>query len=271
MSSDKSFISFPPGYLGGKPIKFPLLANDERLFAISKPCGISTFQHEWTLGKPDIAMALRRELLKGKPQLAKLGIEGLYRVFNLDAELSGVLLFAKNEENEGILKNASGSGQFIYRYHILVSTETVERSIRCDLPIAKHFHDRRMLVSHKTGRKCETQFNFLRPFGQYQLWEAVTSDMRTHQIRIHAAEMGLSIVGEWVYSDGGEVFLSALKKDYRSGKGREEPIYDGLCLHLVEVDFANVPEFEHPPIVAPLPGRFETLLKRLDGHRGRRG
>ncbi len=99
MSSAKAFISFPPGYLGGQPAKFPLLVNDERIFAINKPAGISCAQHDWSLGTPDISMALRRELINRKPQLAKLGITGLYRIFNLDAELSGVLLFAKDTEN----------------------------------------------------------------------------------------------------------------------------------------------------------------------------
>ncbi|MBC2606844.1 pseudouridine synthase [Pelagicoccus albus] len=270
MSSKKELISFPPGYLGNRPEKFPLIANNEALFAINKPAGLACFQHEWTLGKPDFSMALRRELLNEKPQLQKLGIEGMFRVFNLDAELSGALVYAKNEENEVLLKNAAGSSQVQYHFHLLARSETEDREFVCDLPLSKHFQAKRMVVSHRTGKKCETHFKFLRSFGQYQLWEAVSTNLRAHQVRVHAAERGLSIVGEDLYADGDEIYLSRLKRDYMRGKGREKPLYDKLCVHLVEVSFA-IPGRELDPVLAPLPSRFETLLKRLDEYRGGRG
>ena len=267
MSSKNDFISFPPGYLGGRPQKFPLIANEEGFFALNKPAGLASAQHEWTLGKPDISMALRRELLNEKPQLARLGIEGLYRVYNLDAEVSGVLLFAKNELHEEILKNAVGSSQLRFKFHLLAAYDGEEREFLCDLPLARHVTDRRMLVSHKTGKKCETRFRFVRQYGRYQLWEAETSDMRVHQARVHAAERGLRVVGESLYSKGDQIYLSQLKKGYQANSDREErPIYAALCLHLLEVAFA-IPDSDFDPIAAPLPSRFETLLKRLGGPR----
>ncbi|EDY84009.1 RNA pseudouridine synthase family [Verrucomicrobiia bacterium DG1235] len=270
MSTKKEFISFPPGYLGSRPEKFPLIANDEGLFAINKPAGLASFQHEWSLGKPDISMALRRELLNEKPQLKKLGIEGLYRAYNLDSELSGALVFAKNEEFEKILKNAVGSSQLVFRFHLLVKAETEDREFVCDLPLMNHHQAKRMIVSHRSGKKCETRFRFLRGFGQYQLWEAETTSLRVHQVRVHAAERGLNIVGEDFYSDGEEIYLSRIKRDYMSGRGREKPLYGSLCVHLVEVEF-RIPDLKLESILAPLPSRFETLLKRLDEYRGGRG
>ena len=101
--------SFPfPSDTFERPIKFPLLVDDPGYFAINKPAGLASFQHDWNQGKPDISMALRRELLNEKPQLKKLGIEGLFRAYKLDAELSGVLLYAKTPEWEELLKNATG-------------------------------------------------------------------------------------------------------------------------------------------------------------------
>lgn len=268
MAAD-NFISFPEGYLGPKSMKFPLLANDADFFAINKPAGVSCFQHEWTLGGPDISMALKRELLGAKPQLFRLGIEGVYRIFNLDAEVSGVLMYAKNATAEAVYRNACGSRQFVFRYHLLVSTEVEERELDCDLPLAKHFQEQRVLVSHKTGKKCETHFRYLRNFGQYQLWEAESRDHRMHQIRVHAAECGLNIVGEDLYAEQEKIFLSRIKKDYRKDKRErfEKPLYDALCIHLVQIDF-DIPGKQFEPITAPIPKRFGSLLKRLDDSRG---
>ncbi len=270
MANRTPFISFPERYLGERSLKFPLLVDHPGYFAINKPAGIACFQHDWNVGKPDISMALRRELLNEKPQLKTLGVEGLFRVFKLDVELSGVLLFAKTVEWEEKLRNAFGSRQLVFRYHILVSTEREEREFDCNLPIAVHSNGKKMLVSHKTGKKCETRFSFLRSYGRYQLWEAETRDLRAHQIRVHAAERDLMIVGETEYSKGDCIFLSMIKKGYRRGSEPENPIYDHLCSHLVSVDF-EIPEVHCPGAYAPLPKGFETLLKKLDLYKGPRG
>ncbi len=263
MSASTPFISFPERYLGERPVKFPLLVDDPGYFAINKPAGLACFRHDWNQGKPDISMALRRELLNEKPQLKKLGIEGLFRAYKLDAELSGVLLYGKTPEWEELLKNAVGSSQLVFRFHLLASSNSEERSLDCDLPMAFHSNGKRMVVSHRTGKKCQSRFRFLRPYGPYGLWEAETSDLRPHQIRVHATELGLKIVGEDLYARGDRVYLSQIKRDYRPGGQEESPIYDGLCVHLVSVDL-EIPGRELSPIQAPLPKGFQTLLKALD-------
>lgn len=215
-------------------------------------------------------MALRRELLNEKPQLKALGVEGLFRVFKLDSELSGVLMYAKTVEWEEKLRNAFGSRQLVFRYHFLAKTELEERKLHCDLPIATHSDGKRMLVSHKTGKKCETLFTYLRSYGRYQLWEAETRDFRTHQIRIHAAERDLEIVGETEYANGDRIFLSMIKKGYRRNSETENPIYDQICAHLVSVDL-EVPGETYQGAYAPLPKGFQTLLKKLELYKGPRG
>ena len=270
MPDTAPFISFPERYLGERSVKFPLLVDHPGYFAINKPAGLACFRHEWNAGKPDVSMALRRELLNEKPQLKALGVEGLFRVFKLDAELSGVLLYAKTEDWEEKLRNAFGSRQIVFRYHFLASTEVEERALICDLPIAAHSNGKQMLVSHKTGKKCETRFQYLRSFGRYQLWEAKTRDMRVHQVRIHAAERGLNIVGEAEYAKGDRILLSMIKKGFRRGNSPENPIYDALCVHLVSVEF-EIPDEPCPGAQAPLPKGFKTLLKKLDQFKGPRG
>jgi len=269
MSKSGQFVSFPEGYLGSRSRKFDLIANTDSLFAISKPTGMACFQHEWSLGTPDFSMALRRELLNEKPQLKRLGIEGVFRIYNLDAELSGVLLYAKVESAEETLKNAVGSNEVEFTYHFLANNLSGEREHCCDLPIARHASEARSLVSHKTGKKCETHFRYLRSYGFLELWEAKSRYIRPHQARLHAAEVGLSLVGETVYSKGEQVYLSSLKRGYRGSRERERPIYDAIAAHLVQVTLPD-DDFGVSTITAPLPGKFSSLLKQLDNVRSRK-
>lgn len=263
MANEEAFISFPEGYLGSRPARFPLLVNDDELFCLNKPAGMACFQHGWTQGRPDFTAALRRELLNRKPQLERLGLEGIFRIYNLEAEVSGALLYAKTEAAEGRWRNVFGSRQIEFTYHLLAETEAPERELACDLPVAAHFNEDRALVSHATGKKCETRFRYLRAYGRFQLWEAKTRDMRLHQVRLHAAELGLRILGDRLYGGAPPIYLSSLKRGYRGDRERERPIYDGLCLHLLSLAF-EAPGVCREPIHAPLPERFATLLKRLE-------
>ncbi|MCH6255436.1 pseudouridine synthase [Puniceicoccaceae bacterium K14] len=269
MADKAKFISFPEGYLGPKPTKFPLLVDEPDYFAINKPAGMSCYQHDWTMGMPDVSMALKRELMNGKPQLARLGIAGVYRMFRLEAHESGVLMYAKSATVEEELRNACGSRQFIFKYHLLGLSDSEEREMECSLPVAKHFHEKRALVSHSTGKKCETRFKFLRNFGGFQLWEAETRDNRLHQVRLHAAESGIRIVGDTIYGGFEPLYLSKVKRGYRPNSEKERAMYDGVCIHLVNVEF-DIPEREMSSIHAPLPSRFNSLLKRMEENRGYR-
>ncbi len=49
------------------------------------------------------------------------------------------------------------------------------------------------------GREAVTHFNVLERFGQYTLVECILETGRTHQIRVHMASIGHSIVGDPLY------------------------------------------------------------------------
>ena len=103
----------------------------------------------------------------------------------------------------------------------------------------------------------------------YAVWTATTTFDRLHQVRVHAAESGLPIVGESRYAKTTPIFLSEIKRNYRpAGDGTrvEPPLYGELCLHLARIAF---PGADGKPVVveAPLPKPFAVLLKKLAEHR----
>jgi 23S rRNA-/tRNA-specific pseudouridylate synthase len=117
-----------------------------------------------------------------------------------------------------------------------------------------------MFISHKTGKKACTHFRFLKSYGPYALWEARASFVRLHQIRYHAADEGLAIVGETLYAEEAPLYLSQFKRKY-TGRDRERPLYEGLYLHLAEL---RMPFWGNESITIEYPKKFEVMLKKLE-------
>jgi len=168
----------------------------------------------------------------------------------LDREASGVMLVAKTAAARAFLKNEMGSLAFRFNYRFL-ATETDVRDdgeLLSDLPLAIHHTKPLALVSHKTGKKTVTQFRRLERFGEVALWESESPYDRFHQVRVHAAEVGLRLLGEEIYGWG--------------TKSGSHGLYGGLCLHLARLDF--VCHGEKLSVEAPYPGPLVNLLRRLE-------
>lgn len=88
-------------------------------------------------------------------------------------------------------------------------------------------------------------------------------------VRLHAAEMGLDIVGEWIYSKTPYIFLSKLKSgEYKLGKNElEKALYPHLAVHLSSIKFDGAsfgaPEIGRVEISAQLPKQFAVMLKKI--------
>jgi 23S rRNA-/tRNA-specific pseudouridylate synthase len=120
-----------------------------------------------------------------------------------------------------------------------------------------------MLVSHRTGKKAETDFRRLQTRGRYSLWEATTSYARLHQIPIHATEVGLNIVGDRRYAREPEIYLSQLKRSFRLKRAEtERSLYTGPAMFLAQIKFP-LPDGGEQIVQCPAPKRFDALLKSL--------
>jgi len=63
---------------------------------------------------------------------------------------------------------------------------------------------------------------------------------RPHQVRLHASEAGIRIVGEKRYGESGDIRLSELRRKGRLNKGEDRVINDGLMLRLASVDCSHL-------------------------------
>jgi len=262
------FLSFPPDTLVREPLRLPILARGGSWLALGKPAGVPLAPDPWIPRQTDLEREVRRQLRDGKPQLARLGIGAFHGIVGPDLVASGAVLCATTDAEGARLSNALGSMQVELTYRFVTMGRPTETEIVCDLPLAPHATEPRMLVSHTTGKKTVTTFRLEQRFRGYAVWTATSTFDRLHQIRIHAAESGLPIVGESRYAKTTPVYLSEIKRDYRpAGNGTrvEQPLYGELCLHLARIAFPDA-DGKTVTVEAPLPKAFAVLLKKLGEH-----
>ena len=88
---------------------------------------------------------------------------------------------------------------------------------------------------------------------------------RTHQIRLHAKQIGHPIVADEVYGDGEKLLLSSIKKkNFKLSKEEEEerPLMARQALHAHTLVFTY--KQKELRLEAPLPKDLTACLKQLD-------
>ncbi|MDR2372413.1 MAG: hypothetical protein LBD60_04680 [Puniceicoccales bacterium] len=182
-------------------------------------------------------------------------------IYAIDMELGGIILCAKNKQFYNALRNAYGSDGVTLCFTILaLDNADFSTEIICDLPIARHYEGNRMIISHTTGKKARTIFRKTEILEQFVLWSAETNFLRKHQIRLHAQELGIKILGEDIYDKIPVPFLSDFKlKAKPNRKGMLMPLYPAVCIYLSEIKFCY--GGSDTKIVSPLPDKFAAMLK----------
>lgn len=259
-----AYLGFPPPLLGMQAVRLPVFFDDGEMLLLAKPPGILVQQDTWYPRLPVLVEAIRYQAAHGKPEFRKQGIspEGLWAVTDLDPECHGPVLFARSRDRADALRNAYGSGAFSFEFEFLTRNEPPSGPLGCDLPLARHVREGRMLVSHSTGKRSHTSFSLIRPVGRWFLASAHTAYPRRHQVLVHAMELGLPVVGDKRYATIRPPMLSSLKRGYRPPKDREEgPLYDGPAYFLRQLCIPS-----HGAVQTPPPRKWDALLKQVARH-----
>lgn len=247
-AGDEIVISMPePVEIEAKPQNIPIdiVFEDDSLIVVNKPQGMVVHP---AAGNPD------GTLVNGLLYHCELStINGAVRpgiVHRIDKDTSGLLVVAKTNMAHEALSAQLKERKAMRKYYCIVNGNIKEDTGTVNKPIDRHPADRKRMAIIEGGREAITHFTVLERFGAYTLVECALETGRTHQIRVHMASLGHSIVGDPVYG---------IKKDREKGKGQ--------LLHAKTIGFSHPVTGEVMEFTSELPPHFQAALDKLKkGH-----
>ena len=234
------------------PQKIPLeiIYSDTDLIIINKPAGLVVHP---AAGNRD--GTLQNALLHFDPDLSAIPRSGI--VHRLDKDTSGVMVVARSLRAHTSLVTQLQTRSMSRVYEAVVSGE-IPRGGLVDEPIGRHPRDRKRMAVVTTGRKAVTHFRIMQKFTGLTHLEVSLETGRTHQIRVHLAHLGFSIVGDAVYG-----------RKARSLKGLDRDVVEAIqtfprqALHARTLRLLHPGDQEPVEFHAPLPGDMASLLALL--------
>jgi RluA family pseudouridine synthase len=169
-----------------------VLSEAQGLIAVAKPAGIST--------QPDhrgIGTSLLGELaeLLGEPP------DSLHALHRLDREVSGVVLVSRNAEATAWVEQARERAQFRRRYVALAGGKVTAGSGQWNDPIGRGKRPGLRRVGGADAKAALTRYQCVAELTARQAALLVVEPAtgRTHQIRVHAAQAKLPLLGDGDY------------------------------------------------------------------------
>ena len=260
MKRKPDFLSFPAGLLSAEPLRLPILRQTGNWLALHKPAGLAAIRRGYGKEKGfAIGDALRCECERGKPQLEAHGFDGIHSLCAPACEVEGIYLLAKNPASRKALRDAMGSGHFRFYYQFWsVNRPDLPESMECQLPVARHRHEDRALVSHRTGKKTTTHFRRLATLPGADLWQSDSTFDRWHQVRLHASELGIPPLLDELYGGAPE-----LPYEWRKSLPRQRRAFPTLWQTALSIPQEDPIHLSPPKIWQKLQNTFSALSRDI--------
>ncbi len=176
-------------------------------------------------------------------------VNGTFRpgiVHRIDADTTGLLMIAKNDQAHNILAEELSKKETTRKYIALVWGVINHDTGTIDAPIGRDLNDRKkMTVTDINSKDAITHFKVLERYKEATLIELQLETGRTHQIRVHMNYIGHPVVNDPVY-------------------GRRKLIDNtGQCLHAKTLGFIHPTTHEYMEFTSELPECFTNILKQF--------
>ena len=224
-------------------IDIDIIYEDKDIIVVNKPKGLIVHPGN---GNPDGTL-VNAIMEKCKGNLS--GVGGKIRpgiIHRLDKDTSGIIVIAKNDMAHIDISNQIKNRKTKKEYIALVRGVVQANEATIDMPIGRSLKDRKKMAVVENGKYAITHFKVLERFKDYTLLDINIETGRTHQIRVHMAEIGYPIVGDNVYSNGKNPFGVT-----------------GQMLHAKSIEFTHPSTKKKVKFEAEIPKYFNEVLEKL--------
>ncbi|MDO5642553.1 MAG: pseudouridine synthase [Paracoccus sp. (in: a-proteobacteria)] len=182
----------PAGFIYAPPPDAPvILHHDHEVLVVDKPSGLLSVP-----GRGEDKQDCLINRLRGAFPTVLL-------VHRLDLDTSGVMIFGLTPHAQRYLSKEFEERRVRKTYHARVSGRVAEKTGRVDLPLIVDWPNRpRQKVDPASGRPARTDWRVIRANDAETRIRLMPLTGRSHQLRVHMAEIGHPILGDPLYATG---------------------------------------------------------------------
>lgn len=219
------------------PTEMPLniIYEDEAYIVVNKPAGIPvhpSMDHYTDSLSNEIAFYFNQIGLKKK----------IRPVNRLDKDTSGIVIFAKNEYIQECLVRQMKSKEFIKKYIAVVNGNLDNLEGTINAPIARKEGSIIERCVSETGDIAITHYKVLKRKTDFDIVECILETGRTHQIRVHFAYLGHSLLSDTLY-------------------GTSSSLINRQALHAYKVEFTHSLSKKKVKYIATVPEDLNKLME----------
>ncbi len=227
-------------------IPIEIIYEDKDIIVVNKPKGMVVHPANGNLDGTlvNAIMAICKDSLSGIGGEIRPGI-----VHRIDKDTSGILIVAKNDKAHIHLSEQIKNHEVKKNYIAIVRGIVKENQATICMPIGRSTKDRKKMAVTKKGKEAITHFEVIKRYPKHNctLLSIKIETGRTHQIRVHLAQIGYPIIGDGIYSNG-----------------RNEWEIKGQALHAKSLQFKHPATEKQMYLEAKLPKYFQTILDKLE-------
>jgi 23S rRNA pseudouridine1911/1915/1917 synthase len=232
---------------------------DQHVVVVEKPSGINTVRHpaerNWNERRRELAPTLDDRLqyaIAARQQRPRSTLLRLRVVHRLDKETSGLVVFARSPLAEVDLGRQFRRHTVVRRYLAVVRGAVPPQSVRSSLVRDRGDGRRGSTTLPGVGKLAVTHVDVTERLPGYTLLSCRLETGRTHQIRIHLAELGHPVCGDPVYHTRRDGTVTP-----------DESAAPRLALHAVELGFRHPATNVDLHWEMPLPDDLKDFVERL--------
>lgn len=174
-------------------IDLKILYEDDDCVVIEKPLGLLTHSKGAFNPEPTVATWLRGRLRSMEGERAGI-------VHRLDRATSGVMICAKTPEAHSWLQKQFAQRRVKKNYSAVVFGHLREPEAIIDMPLERNPKKPQTFRVGANGKPALTRYAVALEGKIYSLVELKPETGRTHQLRVHLAQLGHPIVGDTLYN-----------------------------------------------------------------------